>query len=175
MSRVTHAFIVQPSCHTSFLAISFLGSDLKSKGNDGLDLRSLSVGELASSRLAGDALQLHAGSTLGSCSLYLLVLGNSLQVVLTASRRLHVLNADVDPFLDDSVAHFLVELDAESALGDIPHLTSATLVDLVGQTTVDRRVDFDIDQRSKLVGRQVFGQMDGSLLTESLLEQVASA
>jgi hypothetical protein len=41
--------------------------------------------------------------------------------------------------------YLLVDLNADGALGDVPDLASAAMVELMGHTLVDCPIDFDID------------------------------
>ena len=49
------------------------------------------------------------------------------------------------PLGDDSVAHLFVNLDTNSALGDVPDTTSATMVEFVGHTFVNGTINLDIN------------------------------
>ena len=66
----------------------------------------------------------------------------------------------------------LVDLDADGALGDVPDLAGAAVVELVGHTLVDGPVHLDIDIVADLVGAEVGGQGDVSLLTEGPGEEI---
>lgn len=59
--------------------------------------------------------------------------------VLGAPGRLHMLHTDMDPLLDDLVAHLLVDLDVDGMLGGIPNVAGAVMVELVGACPCGQR------------------------------------
>jgi hypothetical protein len=62
-----------------------------------------------------------------------------------ASGGLDVGNGNVDLLLHNSGVHHLIHGDANGSLGDVEHNTSTALVELVGHTLVDGRVNSDIN------------------------------
>lgn len=86
-----------------------------------------------------------------------------------------MLNAYVDALGDDSGVDSLVDDNTDSARGDIPDTTSASMVVLVGHTLVDLTVGLDIHILSQLVGGQVGLSIDGTVFTESNSELVSGS
>ena len=66
----------------------------------------------------------------------------------------------------------LVDFDADGALGDVPDLAGAAVVELVGHTLVDSAVNPDVDVVADVVSSQVCREMDCSLLAEGSREQI---
>lgn len=85
---------------------------------------------------------------------------------LTALGLVHVLDANVDVLVDNTVTHNLVHTDTDSALGDVVHTTSATVVELVWHTLVDSTVGLDIHVVTDLERTQVRRKLDHTALTE---------
>ena len=97
---------------------------------------------------------------------------HALEEVLPAPRGLDVLNADVDPLLDDPVTDLLVDLDADSAGGHVPDDAGPAVVELERHTLVDRGVGLNVHIIADLVGGQVLSEGDGTVLPEGLREQL---
>lgn len=74
----------------------------------------------------------------------------------------------LDPYL-------LVDLDANGALGDVPDLAGAAMIELVRHALVDGTIHLDIHVVSDLVRPQVRRQRDVALLSERPREQVPRA
>ncbi len=121
-------------------------------------------------KMRGRRLQTSLGTGLSELNLVLL---GAAEEVLSALALLDVLDSDVDLLPHDLVAHALVDLDSDSAGGDVPDATSLSVVVLVGHTLVDGRVGLDGDVVSKTEGGQVGGDVGGTLSTESPLKEVA--
>ena len=66
----------------------------------------------------------------------------------------------------------LVDFDADGALGDVPDLAGAAVVELVGHTLVDSAVNPDVDVVADVVSSQVCREMDRPLLAEGSREQI---
>jgi hypothetical protein len=71
--------------------------------------------------------------------------------------------------------YLLVDLDADSALGDVPDASGAAVVELVRHALVDGAVHLDVDVVADLVGAQVRRERDVPLLAERPRERVARA
>jgi hypothetical protein len=69
--------------------------------------------------------------------------------------------------------YLLVDLNADGALGDVPDATGAAVVELVRHALVHGAVHLDVDVVADLVGAQVRGERDVTLLAERPREQVA--
>ena len=71
--------------------------------------------------------------------------------------------------------NLLVDLDADGALGDVPDLAGASVVELVGHALVDGAVNLDVHVVPDLVRPQVRRQRYIPLLPERSREEVARA
>lgn len=69
--------------------------------------------------------------------------------------------------------YLLIDLDANGTFGDVPDLTRAAVVELVGHTLVDCAVHFYVDVVTDLEGPQVGREGDVPLLPEGPSEQVS--
>lgn len=87
---------------------------------------------------------------------------------------LNVLNADVDSLGLNAGVDTLVNDDTNGAGSDVPDTTSLTMVVLVGHTLLDATSTNNIDQIADLVGGQVLGEADMTLLTVGDGESLAS-
>jgi len=106
------------------------------------------------------------------------LLGGSVQtsdVVVTAVRRLDVLDSDVDSLHQDTVADGLGDLDTDGLGANVPHTTGSAVVKLVRHTLLDGSVGLDVNIVTELVGGQVGGQMVGAGLSEGTGELAAGA
>lgn len=88
--------------------------------------------------------------------------------VVVAVALLHVLNSHVDPLAEVLAPHSLQHLNSDSTGGNIPHLTSLSVVDSVGHTTVHGGVGLDVDDFSEVVVHQVSREVGETMLAESL-------
>lgn len=70
--------------------------------------------------------------------------------------------------------YLLVDLNADSALGDIPDTAGATMVELMRHTLVDGAINLDVDVVSDFVGAKVSGEGYGTLLPEWPRKRVSS-
>ena len=66
----------------------------------------------------------------------------------------------------------LVDFDADGALGDVPDLAGAAVVELVGHALVNCAVNLDVDIVADVVSSQVCREMDRPLLAEGSREQI---
>ena len=118
--------------------------------------------------------------SLGGNALLLLVgLGLELVVLLDAVEEagpggghLDVLDSDMDALGDDPLPHLLVDDHSDGAGVDVEDAAGPAVVVFVGHALVDGAVDDDVHDVPDLVGGQGFGDVDGSVLFESLSELV---
>lgn len=66
----------------------------------------------------------------------------------------------------------LIDFNADGTLGDVPDLTGAAMVELVGHTLMDGAVNPDVDIIADVVGPQVGREMDSTLLSEGPREGI---
>jgi hypothetical protein len=85
-----------------------------------------------------------------------------------------VLDTDVQALPDDAVADLLVDLDTDSARGDVPDNTSAAVVELVGHALVDGTVALDVNVVTNAIDREIGGHVRKTAAPEGLLEQIPS-
>lgn len=71
--------------------------------------------------------------------------------------------------------YLLVHLHTDGSLGDVPDTTSAAMVELVGHTLMDSSVHLDIDIFANLVGPQISGERDITLLPERPRKEIAGS
>ena len=95
--------------------------------------------------------------------------------LLLALRRAHVLDTHVQALADKTVAHLLVQLDADRAARHVPHAARAAVVVLVRHALVDRAVDDNVHEVAHLVRVQVGRQRRQAVLPEVLRELSAGA
>ena len=86
-----------------------------------------------------------------------------------------MLNADVDPLGENPDANTLVHNNTDSPGGDVVDAAGPALVVLVGHTLVNSTINLDVHNVADLEHLQVGGQVNGTLGTEPLGEQVAGA
>jgi len=86
-----------------------------------------------------------------------------------------MLDTHMNALQHDAAANLLVELHTQSTLGDVPHDTGLTVVELVGHTFVNRTVADNIDNLAELVVGQVLVKTDSTVAAELLFEQVPGA
>ncbi len=60
----------------------------------------------------------------------------------------------MDPFPNNSVPNLFVDFNAHGALGDVPDLAGAAMIELVGHTLVNGAVHLDIHIIPNLVGSE---------------------
>jgi len=94
--------------------------------------------------------------------------------ILLAARGLHMLYAYMNPLLDNTVPHLLVDLNANRPGGNVPHNPSPPLVEPVRHTLVDGTVHFDIYVVAESVRGEIFGERRQAMLSEGLREGVSS-
>lgn len=73
------------------------------------------------------------------------------------------------------VLYLLVDLDADGAFGDVPDTTGATMVELVRHTFVNGAINLDVNVIADVVGSEIGGKGNGTLLPEGTRERVSSA
>lgn len=69
--------------------------------------------------------------------------------------------------------NLLVNLHADGALGNVPHTTSAAMIELVRHTFMDGAINLDVDIVANLVGPQVCSEGNVTLLPEGPGEEVS--
>ncbi len=69
--------------------------------------------------------------------------------------------------------YLFVDLNADSALGDVPDATGTAVVELVGHTLVNGAVNLDVDIFTDLEGPEVSGEGNVTLLPEGPSEQIS--
>lgn len=74
----------------------------------------------------------------------------------------------------DTEGYLLVHFNTNRALGNVPDLTSAAVVELVGHALVNGAINLDIDVIADVVGSQIGGQRNVTLLSEAPGEEIAS-
>ena len=84
-------------------------------------------------------------------------------------------DADVNAFFDETTTDALVDDESEGSGRDVVNDSSATVVELVRHTLMDRTVSLDINEITDLVGDHVSGQLGGSMFAELASEHVTSA
>jgi hypothetical protein len=85
----------------------------------------------------------------------LVVLNHATKEVLTAARTASMLSANVDTLLQDTITNTLVHFNTNSARGYVEYATSASVVELVRHTLVDRTIANNINKLPNLC--QSFG------------------
>ena len=111
-----------------------------------------SLDECSRARDTCRALELNADTTfLTGSGLGSLVGGNAGEEINTALGGLDVLDADVHTLLLNAAIDDLVDNDADRRVGDVEHDTGTAVVEFVGHTFLDGRVDFDVDVVSDLM------------------------
>jgi hypothetical protein len=81
-----------------------------------------------------------------------------------------VLDSDVESLADNSVSDLLVDDDADGAGVHVEDCSGSAVVVLVWQTFVDGSVADHIDNISIFVGGEIFGNVNGSVLSEPFSE-----
>lgn len=71
--------------------------------------------------------------------------------------------------------YLLVNLDTDGTFGDVPDTTGTTMVELVRHTLVDSPVNPNIDIVTDVVGSEVSGEGNGTLLPEWAREWISRA
>ncbi|KAH3660611.1 hypothetical protein OGATHE_004943 [Ogataea polymorpha] len=103
------------------------------------------------------------------------VLLDSVQELLSALGVFDVLDSNVQSFLNVSVSNNLVDNHTNGALGHVKDDTSLSVVVFVWHTLLDGSVDLDVDDVSDLVGLEVHGHRQRSVLLEVTTESVTSS
>ena len=80
----------------------------------------------------------------------------------------------MDSLGNDSVSDLLVDHHSDRPWVDVEDSSGSSVVVSVGHALVDGTIDSDVDDVSDSVGSEGLGNVDGSDLSESLLEEVSS-
>ena len=83
-----------------------------------------------------------------------------------------MLHSDMNPLPYNPVTNLLVDLNADGALGDVPDTTSAAMVEFVGHALVNGAIYLDVHIVTNLVGPEISGQWDVTLLSEGSGKQI---
>ena len=86
-----------------------------------------------------------------------------------------MLNANMDAFLQLADTDGLVDLDTDSALGDVPDDTGLTVVEFVGHTFLDCTITLDVYNLANFVDLEDLGVRHGTMLSETSGEEVSGA
>lgn len=92
---------------------------------------------------------------------------------LSALTSANMLNSDVNSLGDNSASVLLVNDNSDGMLSDIKNATSLSVVELVRHALVDRSVSDNVHEVSLLVSLHDFREMDWSVLSEALAEEVS--
>lgn len=128
------------------------------------------TGGLSDYSLGGDALAGLVGFSLES-----VVFTDAAKESGSAGGELEVFDSDVNSLGDDSVANLFVDDDSNGSGVDVEDASSPAVVVLVGHALVDGTVDNNIDDISDLVGSEGLGDVNGSVLLESLSELMSGS
>ena len=153
---------------------STLNSELVLKRSEVLDAGTSGAHKLGVTRPSRVSLQANLSLTalLGS-ELLVLVLLDALQEVLTALGLLHMLDANVDSLLHDTVSDLLVDFHTNGTGGNTPDDAGSTVVELVGHTLLDGGVGNNINVVSNLEGGHVGLERGHTMLAEGAREEVS--
>ena len=80
----------------------------------------------------------------------------------------------MDSLGDDSISNLFVDDDTYRSRIDIEDSSCSSVIVSVWHTLVDGSVNSDINDVSNFVGSEGLSNVDGSYLSESLLEEVSS-
>lgn len=86
-----------------------------------------------------------------------------------------MLNSDVDALGDDAVANLFVDDDSDGSGVDVEDASGTSVIVLVGHALVDGSVDSNVNDVSDLVAGEGLGDVDSSMLLESLSELVSGS
>ena len=139
------------------------------------NLRLAGVHNALGARLHVDALHINTVAGGLGVSLGLVVGAHAGLEGFAAGGHAGVLHTDVDALRDDAASDALVDDDADSVLGHVPHLAGLAVVELVGHTSVDGAVSDHVNIVAHLVRNEVLAQGRGSVLSERLAEEMSRA
>lgn len=101
---------------------------------------------------------------------YLIVLLDAVEEIDPRGGELEMLDSNMDALGDDPLSDLLVDDDSNGSGVDVEDGTSAAVVVLIGHALVDGSVDSNINDVSDLEAGKSVGDVDGSVLLESLSE-----
>ena len=84
-------------------------------------------------------------------------------------------DSHVNTLGDDSVSDLFVDYDSDSSRVDVEDAAGSSVVVFVGHAFVDGSVDDDVHYVADLIGGECFGDVDSSVLFESLSELVSGS
>ena len=122
--------------------------------------------------LGGDPLALLVGFRLflNNSMGYLIVLLDAVEEIDPRGGELEMLDSNMDALGDDPLPNLLVDDDSDGSGVDIEDGASAAVVVLVRHALVNGSIDDNIDDVSDLEAGKRIGDVDGSVLLESLSE-----
>jgi len=121
----------------------------------------------------GCSLQVDLDSSLGGFFLCLFVVNLTLEDFFLTLGMTNMLDSDMNALFDDTSIDLLVDTDTYGCFRDIEDDSGATVVSLVGHTSVDGWIRENIDVITNLDIHQVLRKMNGSVLTVLLGKHVA--
>ena len=86
-----------------------------------------------------------------------------------------MLDSHMDTLGDDSLSHLLVHNHSDRSRVDVENSTSSAVVVLVRHALVDGSVNHNVNDVTNFVSGESLGDVDGSVLLESLSEFVTDS
>jgi hypothetical protein len=86
-----------------------------------------------------------------------------------------MLNSYVDSFGDDSISDLFVDNDSDGSGVHVEYGSGSAMIILVWHAFMDGSVDYDVNNISIFVGSESLGDVNRSVLFESLSELVSSS
>ena len=130
------------------------------------------MGELG---LEGDSLGVDLDTVDLGLSLLGVILSHSSLEGFTALTSADMLNSDVNSLGDDSASVLLVDDNTDGVLGNIEDATGLSMIEFVGHTLVDGTVSNNVNEVALLVSLHDLRQMNWTMLSEGLREEVSGS
>ena len=127
------------------------------------------------SGLSGDSLGEDLLALELSFSLLGVVFAHSSLEGLTALTSADVFDSHVNSLGDDSSSVLLVDNDSDGVLSDIEDTTGLTVVELVRHALVDGAVGNNVNEVALSVSLHDLGEVNGTVVSETLAEQVSGS
>jgi len=127
------------------------------------------------SRLEGNSLGVDLDTSGLGLSLLGVVLSHSSLEGFTALTSADMLNSDVNSLGDDSASVLLVDDNTDGVLGNIEDATGLSMIEFVGHTLVDGTVSNNVNEVTLLVSLHDLRQMNWTMLSEGLREEVSGS